>query len=610
MHNQPVVSVLIASTLGASLVLRAQEAAISSIMVQESQVTLVWRGPPGWTHVLQGAVSLPAPQWDNVLTVPAASGVNERSISLSRIGRQGFYRVQILPPGGPGPRLFFTDLESGPNTGGQDDLGAFVTLYGEGFGAQRGTSTVSLGGHEVGRYVIWGQDNAARGLDMIAVQLGPNVTSGDLIVTVNGGASNPLPFAVRSGQIFFVIPDAANAADTNPGTFTLPFRTIYRPREVMQAGDIVYIQGGRISTLDPAGPGWDAVLMLDTDTGAAMGTAERPIAYVGYPGASPLLGSPSARRGILLFTSGVQQTFYVLANLTLTQASDPIAMSGVGHRVIGNTVFEAGFDDSGTLSVNLETSQLEIFGNVLRNNGEAGNKFHHAFYIGGYGTNRVIDFGWNELRDQRGGRAIQLFGHLDNDWMDEVRIHDNWVSGSELDNIVIGGSDGVTDVIGTVSVYNNIIVGAGEAGLRVDDSQGTVVMQNNVLYSNQLAEVRCQRAGTNKVTFQNNILYAASGGAYYAFDAGGAGSWSLHAGHNLCFNAGACEPWDVSALNADPIFVNPRSSDFRVQAGSPAIDAGTDTGVLFDFAGIARPQGRAQDIGAHEFGPTNGSPAQ
>ncbi len=39
---------------------------------------------------------------------------------------------------GPAPiaglRLFFSDLESGPNTGGQNGKGAFVTLYGNGFG--------------------------------------------------------------------------------------------------------------------------------------------------------------------------------------------------------------------------------------------------------------------------------------------------------------------------------------------------------------------------------------------------------------------------------------------------------------------------------------------
>src|SRR3972149_4115217 len=119
------------------------------------------------------------------------------------------------------PVLFFTDLTSGPKTGGQDDLGAFITIYGEGFGATRGTSTVTIGGVEVAKYVGWGQDNGiARKLDMIVVQPGSSVTTSNIIVTVNGLASNPLPYTVRSGQIYFVIPGAANANDNNPGTFT------------------------------------------------------------------------------------------------------------------------------------------------------------------------------------------------------------------------------------------------------------------------------------------------------------------------------------------------------------------------------------------------------
>ena len=138
------------------------------------------------------------------------------------------------------PALFFTDLESGPNTGGQDDLGVFITIWGEGFGASRDNSTVTLGGQEVARYVIWGADNAAaRGLDMIVVQPGSATTSGDLVVTVGGQSSNPLPFTVRAGQIYFVIPGDPNANDANPGTYAQPFQTLYHPRTVMQAGDVV-----------------------------------------------------------------------------------------------------------------------------------------------------------------------------------------------------------------------------------------------------------------------------------------------------------------------------------------------------------------------------------
>lgn len=36
-----------------------------------------------------------------------------------------------------GPSIFFTDSTSGPGSGGQDDRGAFVTLYGNGFGETR-----------------------------------------------------------------------------------------------------------------------------------------------------------------------------------------------------------------------------------------------------------------------------------------------------------------------------------------------------------------------------------------------------------------------------------------------------------------------------------------
>jgi len=515
---------------------------------------------------------------------------------------------RALPTSNAGPGLFFTDLESGPNSGGQDDLGAFITLWGEGFGASRGSSTVTIGGQEVARYVIWGADNAiARNLDMIVVQPGPNVTSGDVVVTVNGKASNPLPFTVRSGQIYFVIPGAPNAADTNPGTYAEPFQTLYRPRQVMQAGDIVYIKGSTFSSADPMNPGWDAVLLLHPETDPN-GTADRPIAYIGYPGDRPLINAPEPLRRGIYMDPGMM--YYVFANLAFTQGLTPyegmLQMGGNGHRAIGNYFYDA-LSSTG-MGIAGNSAHYQVFGNLLSNNGQDNWEDGVGFYIQGFGTNQDIDFGWNQIQDQRGRRAIQLFGHEDGDRMDNVRIHDNLILSSlQLrNNILLGGSDGGTEVLGTIYVYNNIIVGSDWEGLRVNDPQGTVIIQNNVLYDNgslgpdSHAQIYIERAGAGRVTVQNNVLYAESGQTYYEFGPGADPS-ALNASHDLMYNAGACPAWDAGCVNADPLFVDATANDFRLQAGSPAIDAGINTSLSRDYAGVSRPQGGAYDIGAHEF---------
>ncbi len=515
-----------------------------------------------------------------------------------------------VPIGSANPRLFFSDLESGPNTGGQDNLGAFVTIYGEGFGAQRGVSTVTIGGRAVAKYVIWGQDNApARKMDMIVVQLGPNIASGNIVVTVNGRASNPLPFTVRSGNIYFVISGAANAADSNPGTFVQPFKTLYRRLGQVNAGDIVYVKGGTFNTADPRAPGWDCVLCLFPDNDAS-GAAAAPIAYIGYPGEPPVLGAAQPMRRALLLDPAMAH--YIIANLRFTNYGGMMELAGNGHRIVGNSFYDG--IASYVMGIAGNSAHYQIFGNLMRNNGKPGEKMNGVgLYIQGFGTNRDIDVGWNEIQDQHGSRAIQVYGHLDNDRIDNLRIHDNLISRSELNNILLGGSDGATDVLGTVYVYNNIIVDAGEPGLRVNDPRGTVIIQNNVLYNNgsaglsgSNAQVYIERAGPGKITLQDNILYAGPNQTYLLIEAA-AGVAAVNASHNLVYNAGGYPARDTGCVNADPRFVNAAALDFRLQPGSPAIDAGESTGIGSDYLGISRPQGRAYDIGAYEFAAPGGN---
>jgi hypothetical protein len=70
--------------------------------------------------------------------------------------------------------------------------------------------------------------------------------------------------------------------------------------------------------------------------------------------------------------------------------------------------------------------------------------------------------------------------------------------------------------------------------------------------------------------------------------------------HNLWHGAGAAPAYLASNLEADPLFFNPAGGDYRLGAGSPAIDAGVDAGIGDDHLGVARPLGVTFDLGAFE----------
>src|SRR5690348_17154976 len=87
---------------------------------------------------------------------------------------------------GSAPHVFFTDVESGPASGGPGDLGTPISIFGKGFGQVRGSSRVTIGGVEAASYLVWGTANAHNPmLDMIVVQPGPKVVGGPIVVTVN-----------------------------------------------------------------------------------------------------------------------------------------------------------------------------------------------------------------------------------------------------------------------------------------------------------------------------------------------------------------------------------------------------------------------------------------
>ena len=60
-------------------------------------------------------------------------------------------------------------------------------------------------------------------------------------------------------------------------------------------------------------------------------------------------------------------------------------------------------------------------------------------------------------------------------------------------------------------------------------------------------------------------------------------------------------PGELLETDLEKIFVAPAEGDFRLRAGSPAIDAGAKVDVSEDYRGAPRPQGKAIDVGPYEF---------
>lgn len=101
----------------------------------------------------------------------------------------------------------------------------------------------------------------------------------------------------------------------------------------------------------------------------------------------------------------------------------------------------------------------------------------------------------------------------------------------------------------------------------------------------------------------NNIFYDPIAGepVHYLFLSGTATlSNNVTTGAAMVDQVNGSMTFTSNQLSTNALLVNP-PTDFKLQAGSPAIDAGENLAdVLTDYDGLARPAGAAYDVGAHE----------
>ncbi len=497
------------------------------------------------------------------------------------------------PPADPfAPRCFYTDLVSGPADGGQDDQGAFVTIYGKGFGVDQGSSTVTAGGGEVAGYPIWTDTR-------LTVQLGAAAQSGDLVVHVPGHEpSNGLPFAIRPGRIFFVGP---GGAASNDGSYDHPWLELAAAKRRLEAGDILYGMDGLDAT-STDGPNTALCISQFYGCETAAGTASSPLALLAYPGALVTVGCQQGgcpSNGVRIYAP-----YWTVAGLVIVGSSDTYAAAvslekagdeppSHGQRLVGNDI------TGGYYGVTISTAMdCQVLGNHVHDTP------HSAIYHGGWGQSANVEIAWNVVHDL-GEEAfgIKAYGHTPEDHLTDLWIHHNMVYNSQAPGILVGGSDGAVPWVYDAAIENNVVwnvQGQWSSGIRignsgVDETELAVVIAHNtvVAATHSIAIDACQSSQV-----QNN-LFVQSGGSYIHGDLG-PGTHVFD--HNGYFGGDAVPPVDTAPINGDdPLLVDPVAGDFHLQPGSPAVDSGVDTGIIVDFDGLLRPQGAGFDVGAYEL---------
>lgn len=500
------------------------------------------------------------------------------------------------------PVLLFSDLDSGPSTGGQNGGGAFVTVWGNNFGATRGTGFVTVGSKPAVRYPHWSDTK-------IVFQLSAGSQTGEITVTnSNGEISNPLKFSVRPGRIFFVSPNG-----TGDGSFSSPMSPITAYEEI-RAGDTFYFRSGTYSAKF-GDLNWSR---SNYSLGKGKrGTAQKPVAFVGYPNERAVFEAPGGGDNFNLRDSSNMAAGHItIANLVLIGGYGCISGGGVtvaygeleksgaaGVRIVGNTLSATYSGNTQTALLTISNDRARVYGNEFRDTGTTPPiSQNHAIYVNLGASDIAI--GWNTFHDLRMGHVIQV--HTDTYFLyTDIRIHDNLIWGASP-----GDSRGIN--VGNVRpgtygvIYNNVLHNLGQNFSAIALHGGDWKVYNNTLYnigaSAGMIWLNGQWGGRPTADVQNNILYS-DGVSPYVSVLGGLQASHLSLSNNLYFNHGPAPQGDAAAVEADPKFLEPKAGNFHLNAGSPAIDCGKSAAsavVPYDRDGVRRPRGRAIDIGAYE----------
>jgi len=278
----------------------------------------------------------------------------------------------------------------------------------------------------------------------------------------------------------------------------------------------------------------------------------------------------------------IRQTVFTITNNIIAE-NEASGINDGGGGINLNDVGQHGVG-SGLIANN------KIYGNVSNNHAGGG--------IGMVGMPGPLIIRNNQIynNDARDGSGMAL-EMAQNVQVDGNLVHHNG-SNSFTSGIFIRGITPNTTTTSIVSLTNNAIYKNDDYGVN-SQNVGNLSLINNTIADNFGAGVSAYPSGGGANTvLQNNIISHNDGCALRNGPFNFIGPDS-----NLFYGNGGSGCTTINnGVFSDPQYASLASDDYRLTLGSPAIDAGNDSGAPNkDILSIVRPQGAKVDIGAYEF---------
>jgi hypothetical protein len=283
--------------------------------------------------------------------------------------------------------------------------------------------------------------------------------------------------------------------------------------------------------------------------------------------------------------NGSIQTYTTNAAAIFVEKGEHITVRQSILRDSGNGLFVASSDASASRTILVE-------GNHIYDNGIADSIYHHNTYTAAIG----ITYQYNRFGPPRAGTlGVNL-----KDRSAGLVVRYNWIEGGGRQLDLVDGEDSVLirthPSYRSTFVYGNVLIepaGAGnrqivhyggDSGREPSYRKGTLYFFNNTIVSYRTDRNTVFRLSTNdeRADFRNNIVYGTAPGATQSLldDTGildMSRNW-LKPGFVSTFNGtlgGVINDDRTTVTGASPGFVNEAAKDFRLAAGSGAVDKGT-----------------------------------